>query len=249
MNSTQTTSRQLKVMASPDDIYSLRTQLSCSRPAKIQINDMSHSHVIKQFQAGFTLLEMLITLTIVAVLAALAVPGLADFGVKQRLIGAAEQVYGHIQQARSDAIASSRNTFVKFATASPATTTWQYGVSDSATNDCDLTVTAGTTANACIVVVNDGDGTIDGVGGGVDADDRILMRFTNADYAGNDAIKMGASTPMFTFDSVRGTLNPATAGQINLESTTGLQLRVVVSLLGRVSICSPGGSVANYEVC
>ena len=190
---------------------------------------------------------MVITLTVVAILASLAMPGMTEFGVKQKLIGAAEQVYGHIQQARSDAIASSALTFVKFA--ATGTTSWQYGI--STTNNCDLTATTAATANACVIVVNDGDTTIDGLNG-TDTGDRVLMRFTHADYSGNSALEMTLSGlgggVQFIFDPVRGTLTTA-AGQVDLESTTGLQLRVEVSALGRVSICSPGGSVANYETC
>jgi type IV fimbrial biogenesis protein FimT len=195
-------------------------------------------------------MEMLITLSIVAILASLAVPGMAGFGVRQRLVGAAEQVYGHIQQARSDAIASSATTYVNFATNALTPTTWQYGV--STTNNCGLAITDATTANACIIVVNDGDATTDGVNGGVDTDDRVLMRFTSADYTGNNEVALAVSGldggTQFIFDPVRGMLGTA-AGQVDLTSTTNLQLRIRVSALGRISICSPGGSVANYEGC
>lgn len=208
---------------------------------------MSQAPSLKQLQTGISMMEMLIALAVVGILVAVAMPSMSDFGIKHKLIGAAEQVYGHLQQARSDAIASSALTYANFA--ATGTTTWQYGV--STTNNCNLAITAAATANACVIVVNDGDATTDGVNG-TDTDDRVLMRFTDADYTGNNAVEMAVSGlgggSQFIFDPVRGTLGTA-AGQVDLESTTGLQLRVRASALGRISICSPGGSVANYEVC
>ncbi len=223
---------------------------SCSCPAKIQINNMPHSQIIKQFQAGFTLMEMLITLSVVGVLVAVAMPNMSGFAVKQKLIGAAEQIYGHIQQARSDAIASSAPAYANFATTG---TDWQYGVSSS--NNCNLIIDAPATANACIIIVSDGVGILDdGVdGNGIEAaGDRVLMRFTSAEYTGNNAMTLALSGlgggTQFGFDPVRGTLLTV-AGNVTLTSTTGLQLRVRASALGRVSICSPNGLVDNYEVC
>jgi hypothetical protein len=98
--------------------------------------------------------------------------------------------------------------------------------------------------------VNDGDATIDDGddSGGVieDTEDRVLMRFTSADYD-NTTMDVSDGGPQFTFDSVRGT---ATAGQIDLARGTDLALSIVVSPLGRISICAPADSVIlNYGAC
>lgn len=192
---------------------------------------------------GVTLLEMLIAMAILGIIVSVAMPSMSGFTANQRLLGAAEQIHGHLQQARSEAVGRSATVYVNFSAS--GTTSWTYGV--STTNSCTLTITDPATANACVITVNDGDTTVDGVDGGVDTGDRVLMRFPGTDYTDVEmAIASFSSGTQITFDSVRGT---STSGQINLEGSTGKLLRVAVSLLGRVEICSPDGSVPNYETC
>jgi len=193
---------------------------------------------------GFTLLEMLIAMMILAIIISIAIPGMSQFSANQRLVGAAEQVSGHLQQARSEAVASNRQVFVNFA--SDGTATWQYGVSYNSL--CDLTATAATSANACVIVVNDGDGLLDPGDGSVDMGDLVLMRYTNTD---NQGVRMAianfsSGNSQFVFDPLRGT---SSAGQINLTAANGNQLRVRVSLLGRVNICTQDSSMGAYQDC
>jgi type IV fimbrial biogenesis protein FimT len=192
----------------------------------------------KSYCTGVSLLEILIAMAILGIIISVAMPGFSEFGANQRLIGLAEQVHGHLQQARSEAIARSTTVYANFAV--DGTASWEYGVS-SENSLCDLTVTAPTDADACVITVDDGDG-ID------NAADFVLMRFTSADYddVAMNIASFSSATTQFVFDPVRGA---ASSGQVNLEGSTGRLLRVAVSLLGRVSICSPDGSVQNYETC
>ena len=48
------------------------------------------------------------------------------------------------------------------------------------------------------------------------------------------------------FSRIRGT---ATAGQVNLLTSAGFDLRVVVSTRGRVRTCSPSHNVTGYPSC
>lgn len=57
---------------------------------------------------GFTLLELMVTLAIAAILATLAAPAFQDMIIKSRLSGVGSQFTGHILRARNEAI--SRNT-------------------------------------------------------------------------------------------------------------------------------------------
>jgi type IV fimbrial biogenesis protein FimT len=200
---------------------------------------MSYPQVIKQFQAGFTLLEMLIALTVLAILVSVAVPTMLGLADKQKFVGAAEQIYGHLQQARSEAIARSIPTHANF---DDGTTVWTYGI--SSTEDCDLTLTDRTDPDACTIRVDDGDGVENDV-------DLVLMRFTDTDHDDVELIISGfpVGSTEIDFDPVRGT---ATGGTVQLtSSTTDLELNVVVSVLGRIEICSPDANhaVPNYGAC
>lgn len=200
-------------------------------------------------QQGLTLLELLITMVIFAIIISVAVPSMSSFQDNQKLIGAAEQVYAHLQQARSEAVASNVTGYANFAVdAGAGTSSWEYGVS-TVTSLCDLTVTVATGANACVIVVDDGDGTVDPGDGSIDTADLVLMRFTNSDY--DDDVTMGianfsSGSTQFVINPVRGT---STSGEVNLANNSGGQLRVTMSLLGRVSICTPNGSMGAYRDC
>lgn len=189
---------------------------------------------------GFTLLEIMITLTILGIVLAIGIPGMSSFIDVKRLVGATEQVYEHIQQARLESIARSVNFYANFN--ADGTATWQYGI--SATTSCDLAQDDRTGANACVMVVDDGDGTVHGVNGATDTGDLMLTRFTDEDY---DGIKMSTSLPSGTqidFEPLRGI---SSGGSVTLVSAAGKQLRVKVGVLGQIRICSPDGSVPGYS--
>lgn len=196
----------------------------------------------RRVSSGFTLLETLIATAIIAILLMVSMPSFTTFYSNQRLIGAAEQVYNHLQQARTESVTRGQTVYVNFS--ANGTTTWVYGMS-SITSSCDLTKTAATEASACVIVVNDGDATVHGVNGGSDTDDLVLYRFPSTDYDGVSMSVSGVS--QFTFSALRGMA--AAAGQVLLTGDNGNQLRVDVSLLGRVKLCSPSSSVQGYPAC
>lgn len=194
---------------------------------------------------GFTLLELLIAMTILAIIITLAVPSMSGFTANQRLIGAAEQVHAHLQQARSEAVARNTPVFMNFAV--DGTASWEYGMS-SANSLCDLSITAATGVGACVISVDDGDGVVDPGDGSADTDDLLLMRFTDLDFPAvlMNIANFSSGDTQITFDPLRGT---ASSGEVNLTGANGNNLRVRVSLLGRVNICTPDGSMGAYQAC
>ncbi|MBL8446988.1 MAG: GspH/FimT family pseudopilin [Zoogloeaceae bacterium] len=104
---------------------------------------------------GFTLIEMLITVVVLAILIALAVPNMQDALRKRRVIAAAEAIYGQMQFARSEAIKRSQDTSAVITTASP----WSVAVAGNAT------VTAGNFAGVTIAATPATTVTFDGIRG------------------------------------------------------------------------------------
>lgn len=173
-------------------------------------------------RAGFTLVEMMITIAVAAIILAVAVPSFSRSFERQRLRGAAETLVAGIELARSEAVKRNQNIRVAFDRA-----TWCYGLRD-ATTTC-----ACNTAGSCMV------GGVEMVGMGRDFSGISL---TQVNFSNNE---------FFTLDPVRGMVEPPVEGRICLKSTSGYKANIQVSLVGRARICSPSGS-ANlyyYPVC
>lgn len=83
------------------------------------------SHVSK----GFTLIELMVTIAIVAILASLAAPSFNTLATAQALRSASSELHISLLQARSEALRTNRNVYVVPVSATdPATTTdWAAG--------------------------------------------------------------------------------------------------------------------------
>jgi type IV fimbrial biogenesis protein FimT len=70
-------------------------------------------------QSGFTLIEMMIIIAILAIFAAIAVPNFLSYLPKSRLNGAARQVMGDLMAARMNAVSQNCDATVTFASGNP----------------------------------------------------------------------------------------------------------------------------------
>ena len=187
---------------------------------------------------GFTLVELMLVLSIFSIIATMAVPAVKTSFDKKELTRAGEDLYNHLQLARSESITRFAPLYVRF---NSTGANWQYGISQ---NDlCNLNQTDPTLANtdACLLVVDDGDGIVDDGTALIDAQDTVLYRFSQADYP-NISMTLDAmpnADNQIAFDPARGTAANAT---ITLQSTRGFKLRLMVGVLGQIRLCSPAGS-------
>ncbi len=184
-------------------------------------------------QHGFTLTEMAVTVAVLAILAAIAVPSFQSTIDKRRLIGAAEQLYGDLQYARSEAIKGNRTLGVNFTVIG---TTWCYGMDDTPTATvCDCNTSA---ASNC---------TIDGVQKVFKSQGFRGVTMPLPAFGGGS----GANT---AFEPRRGLpVNSATGmlagGTISFSSSTG-GINVVISSEGRIRLCSPSSPpLSGYAAC
>ena len=170
---------------------------------------------------GFTLIELMITVAVVAILAVAAAPSLRDFFERYELRGATEDVLSALANARQGAVEADRNVKVRF---SAATENWCVGgiqqadpaegalvAVDPAPCQCE------TSPATCVV-------------GG-----EPLI----ATAAGRD-VTIAAGGTTITFDSKNGTLNPLTPQNVTFLSKTGRYgLQVQISALGQARACRP----------
>ena len=70
--------------------------------------------MVKKRTLGFTLIEMMVVIAVIAVLSAIAVPSFMEYARNQRLNGAARQVYTDLMNARQQSVTENKKIIVQF---------------------------------------------------------------------------------------------------------------------------------------
>jgi type IV fimbrial biogenesis protein FimT len=176
-------------------------------------------------QQGFTLLELMITVAVLAVVLVVGVPSMSAAMEKRRTIAATEQIYSQLQLARFMSVARSQQVFANIVGGS----TWAMGVSNNSA--CDPS----DNSPACQLPDMNGNNAVTQI---VSA-----ANFSNLVLATNAA--------QITFSPQRATASTA-AIDITSNGDMGYAMRVEVSLLGHIGVCSPADPVtyvAGYREC
>ncbi len=170
--------------------------------------------------AGFTLLETLITLSILMILASSVLSSYSHNLANQRLENAANQIYTDLKIAKSEAMKQSKNIFVSFQRKDD---TWCYGINENTQCDCNK-------KNNCTL------NSIENVTFGDEFEGITLQK---ARFAGG-----GSST---AFDPKRGFAigKGVKNGTIWLQSKNNSQIAIIINRIGRVRFCSK--DLAGYS--
>lgn len=159
----------------------------------------------KAQQRGFTLIELMVTVAIMAILAAIAYPSFTDLIERNRLKGATEGLFADLQFAKAEAIKRNQDVTLTATTG----TSWKY----------DITL----------------------------PDATVLKSVKAADVRG---VTLSAATNAgkTVFKPVRSTADAASF-TMQRDSDTSQTMKVKVSDLGRILICSDSSAVLGYKSC
>jgi len=174
----------------------------------------------KNKNVGFTLLEMLLTISIVAILASAASIFMGDIIDKKRLENAAYQISTDLRLAQSEAIKQNKKIYVSFNYNSD---NWCYGLNENQKCDC-------LTDKLC---------RISGLQKIKTNETFKNVTLQKAQFAGKKSYT--AFDPVKGFPIADGLKN----GSIWLKSENELQMAIVINRLGRIRLCSP--NLSDYS--
>lgn len=174
---------------------------------------------------GFTLVELMVTIAVLAIIAALALPSFRDFAQRSALRGVADNVIGVIANAKEEAIKRDQLVKVDVRTVGTGFCVGAAVVATAATTGCDCT-----TASNCPVA----------------SFPNTAAELHSVQLDGAPAFGAGTS---FVIDPKTGMLtDPANQGNLDLKVSTGTKVRIALNALGRPTLCTPSGGKALNSV-
>ena len=191
---------------------------------------------------GFSLIELMVALTIVAILLAVAVPGISTWIRNASVRATAESIQSGLQMARVEAVR--RNTIVRFQLVSTLST------------GCDGSTTSGNW------IVSLDDVTASGGACGQSPSDTSAPRIIQkkpGEEGSDSQTRITADVSTFSFNGLgQRTSAPTTNANINITHDSGdcnadggqvRCLRIVVSRAGQIRMCDPARSANDPMGC
>lgn len=177
-------------------------------------------------QSGVTLVELMVTIAVLAILLALAGPSFADFAERSALRGAADGLTAAIGAAKEESIKRDRLVRVDFMPMGDAVCVGATAVATNVDAGCDCS-----TGTCAVSQYPESERDMRRVG---------LVGAPN----------FGGATG-FVFDPRTGMLDQlANAGSLTLSTSRGYEVTVRVNAMGRVSLCTPGDKgIAGVGAC
>lgn len=171
-------------------------------------------------QLGFTLLECVVSLAVLAVTLGTAVPSIQQASERRQLEGASAQLATDIRQARSAAVSLATPVRMSFHQSSAGSC---YVLHTGRAADCQCV--AGAPA-----VCSNGAQVINAVA-----------------FAASSGLTVASNSASMLFDPDRGTVTPTAS--INVQLRQGPTIRQVVNIMGRARTCTPSPDLPSYKAC
>jgi prepilin-type N-terminal cleavage/methylation domain-containing protein len=186
-------------------------------------------------QSGFTIVELMMSLVLLAIGAALSLPSYREMMEKRQLTHGAEQIMAFVNSAQSEAIKQNQIVTVSYVRAGDAN--WCVGaITGAAACDCRETVV--TEADYCAI--------------------ESAARILNNSHVGNtNLVKSMTGDGAYSFDPIRGIFLPNLDDSVDSlvvamsSNSAGYKLDLRVSNTGQAILCSNDAdhSVPGYKVC
>ena len=226
-------------------------------------------------QSGFTIIELMITIAVLGVLLAFAVPNLNDFFDKRRVIKLSEEIYSDLQYARTEALSAASNRHVAEAggvtvrVTRASDTDWAIGttvrnwrVSDSASAACDTAVTDPANTGACFVISDDNPDAssnyVDGVDVNlngtldteeIDTGDRVLRVVRSADHTGTIMSAFAADEPFGSNEPNEITFGSIRGTAMHAPSGPAESGAIKIASNGGYQMCVTVGVLGQVNIC
>lgn len=169
---------------------------------------------------GYTLIELMVVLALIALALSIAVPGWSAVHERQRLRGAAAELASDLQWMRSQALA--RNEALRLSL---------YQVDNGS---CTVVHTGNRTDCRC-------------ERSGAAICDAGAEALKTSHWLTREKISVQANIASMAFDPAQGTVTPT--GSIRIVDSRGLGITHVVNILGRIRSCSPSAAISGFQAC
>jgi type IV fimbrial biogenesis protein FimT len=179
-----------------------------------------------RYQGGVTLNELLVALSVIAILLTLSVPSYSEFITKRSVAGAAELITTFFENAKMESV--KRNDYITI-NYKKSGANWCIGAVSGKDVSCDCMATT----PECLI-------------------DSVPTVLSNTTYAQFDNLNAAFTDGSVSFDPVRGILtDPSKSVSMQIQDQAeSIKVKISVNATGSVRACSPAGEkLVGFQTC